>query len=103
MRILKIISAIILLTFSGSLFAQQVVFSEMIKNKENKIVFAKLENKEVLPSSLTNDLSLIKQLTNHPPTVEYKFERMYSDNAGFTHKVYKAYFQNIEVIGLDYT
>lgn len=103
MRILKIISAIILLTFSGSLFAQQVSFSEIIKNKENKIVFAKLENKEVLLSSLPNDLSLIKQLTNHPSTVEYKFERMYSDNAGFTHKVYKAYFQNIEVIGLDYT
>ena len=103
MKIFKFIAIILLIISSERIYAQKTIsISSKITNSENKIIFAKLEDKENLYSSPTNDKLLIKQLTNYSDNVDYKFERVYSDNFGLNHKVYNAFLNGIKVLGLDY-
>lgn len=86
------------------IYAQkEIKFAQKEINKNDVTIFVKLDNTAKLQNTNEQEAILLKQICNPEYKINFVKQRMYSDNFGFTHSVYQAYCNGIEIKDMCYS
>ena len=103
MHKLKILVGLIIFTASNVFSQADIKFSETEFDDSGIITFVKIATENKIIGSDTNIKILLNQLLKNNDKVKFTKIRSYEDNFNYTHFVYQAYYDNVEIYNMVYS